>query len=276
MFQPAAYAAEATRSAGPADDRHGDGLKREGKRCRSGFFGCGDAFGSGGRFNTCFHITAEASTFLVDCGATSLVPIRRAGLDPNAIGTVFISHLHGDHFGGLPFLILEAQYVSRRAAPLTIAGPPGLRERLPALMEAMYPGSSTAERRFALDLVELEPEIETEVGGVAVQPFTVRHPSGAPSFAIRLKADGKVLSYTGDTEWTDALVAAGRDADLLITECSKAEPPAPSHLAWETLRDRLPRIAAKRVLVTHMGPDMIGRDLEGLAEPAEDGLVLTV
>src|SRR5918994_4170021 len=133
--------------------------------------GCGDAFGSGGRFNTCFHVISGAHSFLVDCGASSLVAIRRAGLDLNGIRTVFLTHLHGDHFGGLPFLILDAQLVSGRTAPLTIAGPPGLRERLPALMEAMFPGSSTVERRFAIDLVEMEPEVETEVCGVTVRPF---------------------------------------------------------------------------------------------------------
>src|SRR5260221_691992 len=97
------------------------------------FLGSGDAFGSGGRFNTCFHVTAAATSFLVDCGASSLIAMRRFGVDPNRIATVFISHLHGDHFGGLPFLILDAQF-SRRLAPLTVAGPPGLRQRLAEAM----------------------------------------------------------------------------------------------------------------------------------------------
>ena len=69
------------------------------------FLGSGDAFGSGGRFNTCMLVESEFGAFLIDCGASSLIAMRKYGIDPNRIDTVFISHLHGDHFGGLPFLI---------------------------------------------------------------------------------------------------------------------------------------------------------------------------
>ena len=78
-----------------------------------------------GAFNTCFHLTRAHGNVLIDCGATSMVAIRKWGVDPNGVSTVLVSHLHGDHFGGLPFFLLDAQLVSRRTAPLTLAGPPG-------------------------------------------------------------------------------------------------------------------------------------------------------
>ena len=59
-----------------------------------------------------------------------MVAIRKWEVEPNAISTVLVSHLHGDHFAGLPFFLLDAQLVSRRTAPLLLAGPPGFRERL--------------------------------------------------------------------------------------------------------------------------------------------------
>jgi ribonuclease BN (tRNA processing enzyme) len=232
--------------------------------------GCGDAFGSGGRFNTCFHVETSATRFLIDCGASALIAMRRFGVEPNGVETVFLTHLHGDHFGGLPFLILDAQLVSRRTAPLTITGPPGLRERLPALMEAMFPGSSTVQRRFALNLVEIRPETPIEVNRVVLTAFPVRHPAGGPSFALRLTSEGKVLCYTGDTEWVDALIPAAHGADLLIAEAYTAERPVRYHLDWATLQRHLPAMAAKSVLLTHMSPDMLGRSPEG-CEAAEDG-----
>ena len=104
--------------------------------------GSGDAFGSGGRFNTCFLLDRGQSSFLVDCGASGMIAIRKFGVDPNSIEAIMLSHLHADHFGGLPSFILDAQLVSRRIRLLTIAGPQGLGDRLEALMEAHFPGSS--------------------------------------------------------------------------------------------------------------------------------------
>lgn len=237
--------------------------------------GCGDAFGSGGRFNTCFHVSTPSTAFLIDCGASALIAMRRFGVAPDDVESVFLTHLHGDHFGGLPFLILDAQHVSRRTTPLTIAGPPGLRERLPALMEAMFPGSSAVELRFTLNIVELQQEVPTRVNGVEVKPFPVRHPSGAPSYALRLECENRIICYTGDTEWVEPLISAGREADLLIAEAYTPERKVPHHMHWPTLRSRLPEIAAKRVLLTHLGAAMLSDRPEGY-EIAEDGLVVSI
>ena len=64
--------------------------------------GSGDAFGSGGRHNTCFHLVAGERTVLIDCGASAPVALRARSIDPNSIDAVILSHLHGDHFGGIP------------------------------------------------------------------------------------------------------------------------------------------------------------------------------
>lgn len=145
------------------------------------FLGTGDAFGSGGRFNTCFLVERGGNNLLIDCGASSMIAMRRFGVDPNSIGVILVTHLHGDHFGGLPFFVLDAQLVSRRPRPLTIVGPKGTVARAEALMEASFPGSSKVERRFAIETIEIDvrertsmPEVDAFVTG-----FPVRHPSGA-------------------------------------------------------------------------------------------------
>jgi len=240
------------------------------------FLGCGDAFGSGGRFNTCFHVTTAESAFLIDCGASSMIALRKFGVDPNAIASIFITHLHGDHFGGLPFLLLDAQLVSRRTAPLTIAGPPGLAERLAATMEALFPGSSAIERRFPLDLVELTPGERRAVGGVTVTPYLVRHACGAPPFALRLESGGKVVAYTGDTEWTEALIPAAQEADLFIAEAYFHDKKIRYHLDWQSLAPHLPAIRPKRLILTHFSPDMLARLGDLPVEAAEDGKIVEV
>jgi ribonuclease BN (tRNA processing enzyme) len=240
------------------------------------FLGCGDAFGSGGRFNTCFHVTTAESAFLVDCGASSMIALRKFGVDPNAIASIFISHLHGDHFAGLPFLILDAQLVSRRTAPLVIAGPPGLTERLGVTMEALFPGSAAVERRFALELIELAPGERRAVGGVTVTPHLVRHACGAPPFALRLESGGKVVAYTGDTEWTEALIPAALEADLFIAEAYFYDKKIRHHLDWQSLSPHLPAIRPKRLILTHFSPDMLARAGELPVEAAEDGKIVEV
>jgi ribonuclease BN (tRNA processing enzyme) len=114
---------------------------------------------------------------------------------------------------------------------------------------------------------------------VRVTPFEVRHPSGAPPYALRFEAEGKVLSFTGDSEWVESLVPAGRGADLYIMECYQFEGEPRFHMSWKTIQAQLDRIGAKRVLLTHMADGMLARrsevnDLRVLF--AEDGLVLEV
>ncbi len=240
------------------------------------FIGCGDAFGSGGRFNTCFQVISPSATVLIDCGASSMVALRKWGVDPNTIDAIFITHLHGDHFGGLPFLILDAQLVSRRTRPLTIAGPPGLRERLTRAMEVFFPGSSGIAQKFTLDVIELVPDVAVTVGAVSVLPMKVRHPCGAPPFAVRLTIDGKSVAYTGDTEWTEALIPVARDADLFIAEAYFHDRKIRFHLDLETLLAHMDRLRPRRLVLTHMSPDMLDRDLAGRFEVAEDGKLIEV
>ncbi len=240
------------------------------------FLGSGDAFGSGGRFNSCFLVTANRSRFLIECGASSLVAMRRFGVDPNSVQTILISHLHGDHFGGLPIFLLDAQFVSRRESPLVIAGPPGLGRRLGEAQECLFPGSSKNSWRFDWRIEELEPGRRWTHGDIAVTPHQVVHACGAPPFALRVEADGKVVTYSGDTEWTDALIAAARGADLFIAEAYSFEKKVPFHLDYATLLRHVDEIRAKRLILTHMGRDMLDRVDRVACECAEDGMIVTV
>lgn len=238
------------------------------------FVGSGDAFGSGGRFNTCFRLTTTASTCLIDCGASSLVAMRRAAVEPNSISTILISHLHGDHFGALPFFLLDGQFISHRTAKLTIAGPPGLRERLDAAREVFFPGSSKIDLHYPLEVRELEPERASRLDDLVVTPFVVEHPSGAPPFALRIEADGRSLCYSGDSAWVPGLERAARGVDLLVIELYAYRDPVPYHIDLPTLRRFLPTVRAKRVVLTHMGDEMLDHQDEVGLETAEDGLLV--
>ena len=238
------------------------------------FVGCGDALGSGGRFNTCFHVTGASVNFLIDCGASSLPALKRLGIARDDIDLILITHFHGDHFGGLPFLLLDAQF-TRRARPLVIAGPQGIETKLTNLMEALFEHSSKTQQRFDLSVVALEPEQSRTFGEVKVTPYPVVHgESGGPFLAYRIEADGRVITYSADTEWTDALVPAARGVDLFIAEAYYYDKIVKNHLSLKTLEAHLPGINAKRLVLTHMSEDMLARLDELPYTAAHDGMVV--
>ena len=238
------------------------------------FVGCGDALGSGGRFNTCFHVTGERVNFLIDCGASSLPALKRLGSSRDEIDLILITHFHGDHFGGLPFLLLDAQF-TRRARPLVIAGPEGIETRLTQLMEALFEHSSGTKPRFDLSVVALKPRETQAFGAVKVTPYPVVHGlSGGPFLAYRVEAEGRVIAYSADTEWTETLIPAARDADLFIAEAYYYDKVVKNHLSLKTLEAHLPEIQPKRLILTHMSDDMLGR-LDTLDHTtASDGMIV--
>jgi ribonuclease BN (tRNA processing enzyme) len=238
------------------------------------FVGCGDALGSGGRSNTCFHVTGSSVNFLIDCGASSLPALKRQGIARDDIDLILITHFHGDHFGGLPFLLLDAQF-TRRTRPLTIAGPEGIEMRLSQVMEALFENSSKTKPRFDLSVVALKPEETRTFGAVTVTPFPVVHgESGGPFLAYRVEAEGRIIAYSADTEWTETLIPAARHADLFIAEAYYYDKIMRNHLSLTTLEAHLPEINAKRLVLTHMSDDMLERRDTLAYTTAEDGMIV--
>src|SRR5437588_9842682 len=237
------------------------------------FLGSGDAFASGGRLQTCFHLEGGREPMLIDCGATALVALKRERIDPASIGCVVLSHLHGDHFAGLPWLILDGQF-GDRTRPLLIGGPPGTQGRFRQAFDALYPGAASVERAFEVQIVELAERAPCELGPAAVTPFAVAHASGAPSYALRVEYGGKVIAYSGDTEWTDSLLDIARGADLFVCECNYFDKRVPGHLNYRTLASHRPELECERLIVTHMSEEMLERAGELEVETAADGLVI--
>ena len=235
--------------------------------------GCGDAFGSGGRLQTCFHVGTRGFCFLIDCGATAGIGMKRFGFDPLRIDAVLLSHFHADHFAGVPFLLIESKILGR-TAPLAIAGPPGVEARVTALYEALFPGSA-ATFPFPVTFVEYGPAGPTAVERLRVTAIPVVHVPETSPHALRVAMDAGVIAYSGDTEWTDVLRDVARGADLFLCEAFALEGPVRIHLDYQTILRERATLDCRRLVLTHMGPDVlaaahrIGRD--GVADLASDG-----
>ncbi len=238
------------------------------------FVGSGDSFGSGGRFQTCILVDAPGSRVAIDFGTSSLIALAQQGIEHNTIDAILLTHLHGDHCGGVPFLLVDAMLSAKRTRPLVIAGPPELERRMAEIREALFPGSHVMTAKFPLAWVEMEPGRAHRILDLVVTPERARHTKETNPSALRVEIGGKVVAYTGDTEWTDDVARIGRGADLLIAECYYYAKPVKWHLNYPAIAAHRDHFGAKRLILTHMSREMLAQVDEVPEQCAHDGLVI--
>lgn len=239
--------------------------------------GSGDAFASGGRYNTCLRLAAGAEAMLIDCGATSMHALVRGQVERNAISTLLFTHFHGDHFAGLPFFLLDGRFVSHRRLPLRIIGPKGVTERTRQMLDATFPGFWEAPAAFPVTFEEIVPGSGVSIGGIAVEAFPAVHDERAgPCLSFRFAREGKTFAFSGDTAWNDALIDLARGADVFLCECYTERRKLANHLDWATIEARRGDLAARRLILTHMGPEMLAFVAAIPAERAFDGMEVTI
>jgi ribonuclease BN (tRNA processing enzyme) len=235
------------------------------------FLGTGDAFSAGGRNQAAILIRHPEISFLLDCGATTLPAVNSRQLSLEPLDCILISHLHGDHIGGLPFLFLHYCYIEPRVRPLEIFGPETSERRIRQLYQAMYPDAASAPLPFELAFTPLragEPHIS---GGLKIEPFRVPHLKEPPSLGYSLELDGRRIVYSGDSGWTEELAIRAKGADLFICECSFYESEAPHHLNYPTIKNRLADCGARRLILTHAGCEVLDKEDRLELELARDG-----
>lgn len=217
--------------------------------------GCGDAFGSGGRLQTSFLVQTSQHKLLLDCGATILPALHKQGFSSEDIDAVIITHFHGDHYGGLPFLLLEAAKRYKRQRPITLMGPAGLKDRLEKLLPQLYPGTEDVFEAFPLHYRSYSKE-PIKLLDVEVQAWEVKHSEESQPHGVRLVEKDSVLAFSGDTSWHENLIPISKEANLFICECNFLKGESPGHLSWETLEKQLEKLSAKKIVLTHVGDDV--------------------
>lgn len=240
------------------------------------FLGSGDAFFAGGSHQAGYLVQGPDSVTLLDCGASTLAAMKQRGVEPGSIDQILISHLHGDHFAGIPFLLLAYIYEQPRQRPLRIAGPPGTEQRVRVLFATMYKDIAARPLPFALEFTELAPEAPIAFGPVRIEPFRVPHQERDISLGFGVGVGGRRIVYSGDTGWTDELIVRSRDADLFICECCYFDTRQPFHLDYRRLAEHRRRFTAKRMILTHLGQEVLTRRHEIDMELAYDGLVMEI
>jgi ribonuclease Z len=214
---------------------------------RLAFLGSGAAF-STERYNGAVVVDGR---ILLDGGAPLLPHMARLGIDPGAIETAFITHFHGDHLLGLPPFILHRAFISE--PKLTIVGPEGVEETLETLFRFCWGEhwSSGPNFRRLSGHTYLEAAEKGEVNGLSYESVRLDH-GGALALGYRLTMpDGRILSYTGDSEMTAALDRLVDGADFAITEATGPGHPV-SHTGWEEAQELAARHPQTRFFFNHI------------------------
>ena len=237
--------------------------------------GSGDAFNSSGALHSCYLLEGDAGNMLLECGPSVLGGLKRAGIASDAPDVVLVSHLHGDHFGGVPFLLLEYKYRNRRKRPLVIAGPPTTERRVKDLYAALYGDLHERPFDFQIDYVTLEPGTRTCLAGLDVEAFHVPHSEELVCLGYRITGSGASLLFSGDSAWTPEFVSRSRGTDLFLCECCSMEPEAPVHVSYRDIVAHREELGCKRLVLTHLGDDV--RASGGVrVERASDGMVFEI
>jgi len=239
------------------------------------FIGSGNAFADGGRSNACIQVIAPGVSLLLDFGGSALPALKRGGVDPAAVEAIAVTHLHGDHFGGIPYLVLEQHFAGRRRA-LSVGGPPSLADRLRTAEQGLFPDFfGKVGLGFPLRYVVLGAE-PIDFGGARVSALPVRHVRLAEPHGLRVEVGGKLVAYSGDARWSDELAAVARDADLFICEASRFAESDPAHISYRELMAHRDELRCRRIVVTHLGKESLEHLSEIELEHAQDGTELVI
>lgn len=240
------------------------------------FVGTSDAFGAGGRRQSAIVLRTSSGTALLDCGATTGSGLNEMGIAIDEIDAILISHFHGDHFGGIPLLLLAALYEDRRRRPLVIAGPPTIEERVHRLAAAMTHGLEGREWTFPIHFEELPAGRRCEVGPVHVRSFETHHSPDAAPHGLMIDTGTARIAYSGDTGWFDTLPQQVAGSELFICECTYRQSGFEYHLSHEELIERRSLFDCGRLVITHLGEDMSARRATCDFEAADDGLKIRI
>ena len=239
--------------------------------------GTGDAFASFGRSQSGYLIDAPAGRILMEAGPGLLTALKQNHVATDSFDLLLISHLHGDHYGGLPFLILEYMFENRRKRVLTIAGPRQLEQRTWRLMRTMFPHFEVEKIKHKLKFVVLTPGTTTRLGKFTIS--AIRSPHTKPDISLSLRIDGgsKSIVFSGDTGWNDQLVKFSEGADLFLCECTYYESAQLTfHLNYPLLAANRDKFKVRRMVLTHLGREVLSRENEIAIEMGFDGMKIEI
>lgn len=236
--------------------------------------GTSDAFGSGGRRQSAYLLRAPNGSALIDCGQTTGTGLHALGISRDEIDVILVSHFHADHFGGIPLLLLGAQYQDDRTKPIRIVGPPEIEARVHHAARALGHPIEGHEWSFSIQFQEMPVGADFEVGPIRARAFATKHAPESHPHGLIVSAGNRQIAYSGDTGWFDSLPDEVAGSDLFLCECTQVARSFEFHLSLEELLAQREAFDVGRLVLTHLGEDMRALTEHGGLEIADDGHVI--
>ncbi|MEO8458387.1 MAG: ribonuclease Z [Chloroflexota bacterium] len=215
------------------------------------FLGSGSAFASEGRYWSSFIVDRK---YQFDAPPTLLPQLKRLGVALEDIEVIFISHFHGDHFVGLPFLLLEYVYMTHRTKDLYIVGPPGCEAMLEDFSHRVYP-NIIKEAGYRRIYIDADISAEQEVAGLKFHAFPMNHvkKDGLHAVGYRVQIGDKTVAYTGDTMFCEEVVSLGDNTDVFVVDCTYPDDCGPEHMGLSDIKVVRDRITPETTMIlTHL------------------------
>lgn len=215
------------------------------------FLGTGNAFAPT-RYWSSFLVNDR---YLFDAPPTLLPHLKKLEKDLAAIEVAFISHFHGDHYFGLPFLLLEYAELLQRQKDLTIIGPPDIKKRVEKATDLAFSNVfRKKDRGYALNFIEVKDRSGGEIAGACYLTREVTHVPNLDCYGYRVNIGGRLVAYSGDTTMCDALVPLADGADVFVVECSCWDEQCGPHLSPKDILQLRREISpSTRFVLTHIG-----------------------
>jgi ribonuclease BN (tRNA processing enzyme) len=228
------------------------------------------------RSSSAYWLETQRGYVLLDMGPDAAHRMAQERLNWPELDTIWISHFHLDHAGGLAPFLFGARWAPQlraRQKPLRIFGPRGLAQLIHRVNDAN--DYKLFEQVFPIQIVEVEPGQDFEIfPGLGASAFSTPHTK--ESLAIRLtEAGDKSLVYSSDTGVSEQFIDFARDVDVLVLDCSfRRDKPIDTHLnlaeAMHVARECKPRT----LMLTHLYPEWDTKNIVAEAKKLWQGNII--